>query len=85
MVDGDVQLAQAVTPTRIAVTKDDGIVVIKQVLESLDTPPQKLTAKPKRPEFYSNIDQLNFEPMDYNSPPQTGQSKRSWVSIFLPR
>ena len=84
MVDGDVQLAQAVTHTRIAVTKDDGTVVIKQVLESLDTP-QKLTAKPKRPEFYSNIDQLNFEPMDYNSSPQTGQSKRYWVSIFLPR
>ena len=47
MVDGNVQSAQADTHTRIAVTKDDGTVVIKQVLESLDTPPQKLTAKPK--------------------------------------
>ena len=52
MVEGGVQSAQAVTHTRIVVTQDDGTVVIKQVLESLDDTPQKVTAEPKQPIVY---------------------------------
>ena len=52
MVEGEVQSARAVTHTRIAVTQDDGTVVIKQVLESLDDTPQKVTAEPKQPIVY---------------------------------
>ena len=45
MVDGDVNSASTVTHTRIAVTQDNGTVVIKQVLESLGMPHTRLTAE----------------------------------------
>ena len=81
MVEGEVESAQAVTHTRIAVTQDDGTVVIKQVLESLDNTPQQVTAEPKQPEVYSDVQLGVDEPMDdpiidQNSmSPPIGQSK----------
>jgi hypothetical protein len=46
MVDGDVELAEAVTHTRIAVPQPDGSVIIDRVLESLEsTPPLQSTSR----------------------------------------
>ena len=81
MVDGDVNSASTVTHTRIAVTQDDGTVIIKQVLESLDTPHTRLTAEQIRPEVPPSVDDPQYEHMDNMSPPPTGQPKRGRVSI----
>ena len=81
MVDGDVNSASTVTHTRIAVTQDDGTVVIKQVLESLDTPHTRLTAERIRSEVPPSFDDPQFEQMDNMSPPPTRQQKRCHVSI----
>ena len=55
--------------------------VFKQVLESLDDTPQKVTVKPKQPEVYSDVQLGLDEPMDdpiinqNNMSPPIGQSK----------
>ena len=55
--------------------------VIKQVLESLDDTPQKVTAEPKQPEVYSDVQLGVDKPMDdpiidqNNMSPPIGQSK----------
>ena len=73
--------ARAVTHTRIAVTQDNGTVVIKQVLESPDNTPQKVTAEPKQPEVYSDVqldvDKPMYDPIidQNNMSPPIGQSK----------
>ena len=80
MVDGDVDSAEAVTHTRIAEPQNDGSIVIKHVLESLDSPPLcssagQMTIDPRPPLVDYNNDQ-----MQDMSPPQTPRTKKSRVS-----
>jgi hypothetical protein len=80
MVAGDIDTARAVTHTKIAVTQSDGSVVIKQKLESLDTPSQSI-GKPIDREALPIQDEYNLEQMDNMSPPPpTGETKTYRVS-----
>ena len=84
MVEGDPRLAEAVTHTRMAIPQDDGSFVIKEILESLDTPPtdsrsdtlQRVLPQPQ-PE-----NDNNYEHMDY-TPPQSPQPKKSRVRTSI--
>lgn len=79
MIDGDVDSAQAVTHTRIAVTQNDGTVVIKKVLESLDAAPQRSAVEPSELELPRVMDDPFFDHMNM-SPPPTGPPKTYRVS-----
>jgi len=46
LVDGEPESAQAVTYSKVEVTRRDGTTTTRQVLESLDMPPQPLPPKP---------------------------------------
>jgi hypothetical protein len=82
MVDGDVESAEAVTHTRIAVPKEDGSMSITHVLESLDLPstsrsgPMQMQAQHVR----DNVDDDNN---DHMSRPQTPRPRKSRVCIIL--
>lgn len=81
MIAGDIDSARAVTNTKIAVTQSDGSVVIKQIVESLDTPSHKITDKSNDREDQPIQDDYNFDPMDNMSPPLgTGHTKTYRVS-----
>lgn len=81
MVDGDVDSAQTVTHRKIASTQNDGTTIIKQVLESLDTPTERISVDPKRSEVPSGLDNSISVQMDGMSPPPNGPSRKSRVSI----
>lgn len=83
MIDGDVDSAQAVTHTKIAVTQNDGTVVIKQVLESLDTAPQRSTGEPSELELPPVIDDPFLNHMNNMSPPPTGPPKTYRVNLII--
>jgi hypothetical protein len=83
LVDGELDSSEAVTHTRMAVTQDDGTVVMKHVLESLDTPPQRLTAEPNQVEIPPSVDNANYEQIQDMSPPPIERSRKSRVSIFF--
>jgi hypothetical protein len=82
MVDGDIQSAEAVTHTRIAIPQDDGTYVIKQVLESLDTPPSNPRADTSRRATPHLENDYNYDQMDF-SPPDTPRPKKSRVSFIF--
>lgn len=83
MVDGDVESSKAVTHTRIAVTQNDGSVVIKHVLESLDTPPQISMAPSKQLDVLPNNDDTIFNDMPNMSPPPSAPPRTYRVSVSL--
>lgn len=82
MVDGDVEYSQAVTHSKIAITNDDGTVVVQQVLESLDIPAQASSANAIgggiRPVTYDE----DMDPIHDMSPPPTSTAKKSRVSLL---
>jgi hypothetical protein len=51
LVDGQPDSAQVVTHSKIRVMGDDGTMVMKKILESLDTPTHALSAEPKDPDM----------------------------------
>jgi hypothetical protein len=85
IIAGDIDSARAVTNTKIAVTQRDGSVVIKQILESLDAPYQRITDKPNEREEQPILDDYNFDQMDNMSPPPpSGRTKTYRVSPMVP-
>ena len=66
MIEGDIDLAMAVMPETIYITKKDGTTVAKQIWVSLDTPPPKanITAVDNPPEM-----PIFNDPVDMSSPP----------------
>lgn len=80
MVDGDVDSAEAVTHTRIAEAQDDGSVIFKHVLESLDSPIPKSSVDAIQLEATQAREDFN----DYNmSPPQSPRPRISRVSVLF--
>jgi len=77
MVDGDVNSAEAVTHTRIAVPQDDGSMLITEVLESLDSTPPVTITEQRQPNAQQD-DVHEYEQMNI-SPPQSPQPKKSRV------
>lgn len=80
MVDGDIDSAEAITHTRIAVTQNDGTVLLQQVVETLDSPPQKSKSNLRRSDDYPGMDDHIEHMQDMSSPPP-GQAKKKRVSI----
>lgn len=81
MVDGDVDSAEAVTHTRISVSQNDGKVLIKQVLEKLDSPPQNPRTDIRRLDDHPGMDNPIVEHMQNMSPPPPGPARKKRVSI----
>jgi hypothetical protein len=80
MVDGDVDSAEAVTHTRFAETQDDGSIIIRQVLESLDSPIPTSTAAPMQWEVMQDF---NNEEIPNMTPPQTPPPRKHRVRVIF--
>jgi len=81
LVDGDVESAEAVTNTRIAVPQDDGTVIYKHVLESLETP--RSTGEPKPRDNPLFVDDPNYDQIHNMSPPPPSQTRTRRVSLLF--
>jgi hypothetical protein len=77
MVDGEPDSAQVVTHKQITVISDDGTMVKKKVLESLDTPAPSAAAEPKAPEIPPTDHEMD------NMSPQPEPIKIYRVGIFV--
>jgi hypothetical protein len=82
MVDGDVQSAEAVTHTRIAVPQEDGSVKFEHVLESLDSSRTPLIRQLPLQDQAAR-DALDNDYIDHILPPDSPRPSRSRVCIFL--
>ena len=82
MVDGDVDSAEAVTHTRIAVPQSDGTVEIQQVLKALDTSSLRIGPEPLQLEGPPATDDFNYDQMENMSPPQLPPPKKNRVSLI---
>ena len=85
IVDGDLNSAEAVTHTRVAVAQDDGTMIITEVLESLDSKPQVpqvSMAEQRDPIVPRNGEDLHYEQMNI-SPPSSPQPRKSRVCDIL--
>ena len=70
MVDGDLDLAEAVTHTQYAEIQPDGTTIIKQFLQSLDSVPIGVPDRPMRIETPWPVDNFNDDQMqDLNDSP----------------
>ena len=83
MVDGDVESAEAVTHTRIAEHQDDGSVIIKHVLESLDSSTPESRDEPRHFEVTHDRENYNNEEMHNMYPPQTPRLRKCRVSVIF--
>ena len=73
MVDGDLDSAEAVTHRRYAEIQSDGTTIIKQVLESLDPTPPRVTLLP-----LNNFNNDQMQNMNISAP-LTPRPKKSRV------
>ena len=78
MVDGDVNAAEVVTHTRFAETQDDGMMIIKHIVESLDSNPSSSSAS----HHQTQQDNLYKELIHDISPPHTPRQRKSRVNIL---
>lgn len=81
LVDGDIDSAEAVTHTRIAVPQEDGSIAVKVVLESLGSPPPTKATFPIQSGNTSVYNDYNDDPMDDMNPLPSPQQKKSRVRI----
>lgn len=79
MVDGDVDSAKATTHTRFAETQEDGSIIIKKVLESLDPSPSVQKKADTQFNYTHVTDNENVE-MHNISPPFTPQPRKCRVN-----
>jgi hypothetical protein len=90
MVDGDVELAEAVTHTRIAVPQHDGSIIIDHILESLDQSTSKIDQEVPLAERDGNYEvpfgehNNNYEEMNVSVPPSpVPKRSKVIVSFFI--
>ena len=81
MVEGDLDSAKAITHTRFAETQDDGSIIIKNVVESLDPSPSISTLPQSSFQKPSLAENFN-EQINNMSPPQSPQPKKCRVTLF---
>jgi hypothetical protein len=79
MVDGDVDSAEAVTDRRYEEVQSDGTIVIKSVLERLDSNTPSSSTQQIHP--LQPADDFNYDPNMQASPPPTPEPKKRRVSL----
>lgn len=87
MIDGDVALADAVTYKRHLETQEDGSVIVKEVLVSMDSPTPTSSANPLQSranptQFDGAVENYNQEDIHNLPPPQTPPPRKSRVSVI---
>lgn len=84
ILEGDVRLAEAVTPKTITETKNDGSIVTKKVWISLDTPSTNLTAEANAVDMPPalEVEPENMSPPENMSTPIPERTHTYRVSIY---
>lgn len=85
MVDGDLDLAKAITQTRIAKPQDDSTSIITHITESLDSTGTSSMASQGPLDFPPPLQEFNNDDIPTYSPPQTPRPKKARVCIHIIR
>jgi hypothetical protein len=81
--EGDIEAAQAITHSHIAEYAEDGTMIIKTVLESLDSPTPRSRVNPFQLQASSSMAAQVYDEIPNLTPPPTPQPKRSRVGVII--